>query len=291
MFCDMRKLFVLSLVVCGLGSVGCGEEPEEPKKEDVVFVIPDDMSEDQDAGEDGTGDLAEDQPTIAAGCDSVGFMPEEVTASRTETSVSMIGAVRARGDFMTFFLGENELQDGDYTFEDENFRTCRVCLAYQEGCGDGGCETTFIATQGSASFSMTQDNASVSLNMVRMAEVELDAQLNSTKVPNGRTHCLIEPLGLSGELKADPCEDAPTIAFSDVSCGPAPLSVRFVAPDAAFDRVDSISWDFGDGQTARGTREVEHTFEVGQWRVEVKIRGEISGNPVTLNTPQLISVH
>lgn len=285
---------------------GC-TDPDDDKQTNngKTIIIFDDMSN-ADMNAEMSGDMARDMVAVdmrmdqaddsgevlPPGCDSVGFAGNMTTGLRRAKSLSVESTTGGMpADNLSFYLFGDELQGGNFAFKDETFKDCTVCLVLQTGCQDGQCDATYLATEGNVNVVTTESTAIISVDSVRMTQVTIDDMLNSTKVQNGKTHCLLDPVSVSGPLTVDRCSEAPEATLADVTCGPAPLTVNFSAPIASFERVDRIRWDFGDGNIVRGEAKPMHVFQAGEWMVELVVEGLISGFPTTLTSPQRIVVY
>ena len=83
---------------------------------------------------------------------------------------------------------------------------------------------------------------------------------------------------------------APAASFTATpESGPAPLEVTFDASDSSNldGTIQSYRWDFGDGSTGEG-RTLDHTFEVGEWIVTLRVTDGQGAQGVTTRK---VSVH
>lgn len=234
--------------------------------------------------------------TVSPGCDFSGYVASggEATLSGEDLDFNAVSALAGTADNLTFFASQEGLAQGTvFTFDDTPLPSCNPCMLMQPNCTDGLCDASFLATGGTATVNSLEGTLELELANITWTEVNIDGDLNSTVVTEGRDYCMSNPTAISLPLSVDPCGDWTEPQLAEVNCGVGnPFTVNFDATylTSSFERVDSVSWDFDNGNIAFDDLVQTQDYAPGEYRATVEIRGLISGFATTLTTPELIKV-
>lgn len=307
----MSKRFIGIFVLLGAAlTVGaCGSDASKSGPTGIDIDIESDSGStptgDVDGGVDAgavEGDSGQNDGGVAnndlpPGCLAVGFETDTVTASRSATSVSLVAQTSRDSEGLTddlyFFHRSANPETGTLPIDDSSFADCTNCLLIQTGCSDEGCVSTYMARSGSLELLDFTDTLRVRMNDLTLEPVTID-ETSGTTVLDGDAYC-IEELEVSAPIESGPCSAWPEPSLADTNCGEAPLTVTFDVSgfQANSDPFSYISIDFGDGDTFYSTTDTitSHTFQAGEWDVEIEAVGFIAGSRTTLTSPEQIRAY
>ncbi len=152
-----------------------------------------------DTADDDGADTADDTATDAAAatCDREGFTAEAEDAGPFYEAFLYLAqsTLGAPVDVLTFELTGDAKAAGDYDLTGSHYPDCAACVLVYEGCDEnlGNCAHTYLATEGLLSvtgFGESGTQFTGTLTGAKLHEVTLDAQSNSTLVPDGQTWCI-----------------------------------------------------------------------------------------------------
>ncbi len=294
----MTRTHHIILLIATL-AVGCGSDTGKTGDNRVDINVEDDAGtdsgvSDDDAGTSG-GDSGAPNNALPDGCIANGI-ELETTFAEQDASRLAFGGGTAAVDGLTdeLYFVHRTAEPAVGTLElDANFADCTNCLVVQTGCDSEGCLATYMAQTGSIELLELGETLRASLSGLTLERVAIDEE-GQTSVIDGDAYC-IDDLDISATLEVDPCSDWPDPSLADTNCGTAPLTVTFNVSgfQAESEEFVYLSIDFGDGETYYSTTDAvtSHTFQTGEWDVQIEAVGYIAGSRVTLTTPERIRAY